>query len=61
MRLGRVMLLVVGITISTLFLIWWVRFHRVPTLRFTFTIGKGGSVDIDWIDLRANHHVGSGT
>jgi hypothetical protein len=55
------MLLIVGITLSTLCLIWWTRFHRLPTLRFTFVIGKGGSVDVDWIDLKANHDDGSGS
>lgn len=52
MRFGFIALMVVGVTVSLLALIWWVRFHRVPTIRISFTVGKGFAVDVDWIDLR---------
>jgi hypothetical protein len=52
MRFGRMALLAVGIALITVAIYWWVRLHRVPTLRFTFVVGKGASVDLDWIDLK---------
>jgi len=52
MRFGRIALLVVGVTTTLLMLIWWGRFHRIPTVRLSFTVGKGFAVDVDWIDLK---------
>ncbi len=52
MRFGRIALLVVSMTVTMMALAWWVRFHRIPTVRISFTVGKGFAVDIDWIDLR---------
>jgi hypothetical protein len=52
MRFGRVALVVVAITLMTIALYWWVSLRRIPTLRFTFVVGKGGTIDVDWIDLR---------
>ncbi len=51
-RFGRVALVVVAITLMTMAIYWWVRLRRIPTLRFTFVLGKGASLDLDWIDLR---------
>lgn len=52
LRFGRVALVVVAITLMTMAIYWWVRLHRIPTLRFTFVLGKGATLDIDWLDLK---------
>jgi len=57
MRFGRVALAVVSLTLTLLMLIWWTRFHRLPTVRVSFTVGKGFAIDVDWIDLRPTLNV----
>jgi hypothetical protein len=43
--------LVLGVVVGVLFMYWWVRIRRVPTVRVSYTLGKGRDVDIEWIDL----------
>ena len=44
-------LILLGLTV------WWIYDRRVPTVRVSYTLGKGRSVDIDWINLRdSNGH-----
>ena len=52
LRFGRAAFIVVGLTVSLIALIWWVRFHRIPTLRISYTLGKGLDAQTDWLDLR---------
>ena len=52
LRFGRVALVVVAITVMTMAIYWWVRLRRIPTLRFTFVLGKGATLDLDWLELR---------
>ena len=52
LRFGRVALVVVAITMMTMAIYWWVRLRRIPTLRFTFVLGKGATLDLDWLELR---------
>lgn len=52
MKLGQTIILFMVVMIGGLMLVWWVRWHRLPTLRLSYTIGKGGDLGLDWIDLR---------
>jgi hypothetical protein len=52
MRYRRLALIVVAISLMTLAVYWWVRVRRIPTLRFTFILGKGATLDIVWLDLK---------
>ncbi len=51
-RFVRVALAILGITVTLAVVIWWVRYHRLPTLRISYTVGRGFAVDLDWIDVR---------
>ena len=37
---------------GTLAIVWWTRNRRIPTLKFSYTPGKGESIELDWIQLR---------
>lgn len=52
MKIGRYLTLIAGILLGTLAVVWWVRVRKLPTVRFSYTLGKGRDVDIDWIELR---------
>lgn len=52
MRFGYVALVVVAITLATILLLLVARYRRIPTVRFGYTIGKGGHISLDWIRLK---------
>ena len=53
LRFGRSAFIVVGLTVAFVALVWWVRFHRIPTVRVSYTLGRGLDAETDWLDLRA--------
>jgi len=44
----------IAVVLTVLFAVWWFIYRRIPTLKVTYTVGRGGQVDLDWIDLRQN-------
>lgn len=48
----RFSLLILGVVVGVMLLRWYLNGQRLPTLRFSYTLGKGGGVDWDWIELR---------
>ncbi len=52
MKFGRYLLVTLGAALGALLVVWWVYYRKVPTLRFSYTLGQGRDVDIEWIELR---------
>jgi hypothetical protein len=45
-------LLILGAVIGALVVVWLVYYRRIPTLRVSYTLGKGRDVSLDWIELK---------
>ena len=45
--------LVLGVVLGVAFVVWWMRIRQLPTLRVSYTLGKGRDVAIEWIDLKS--------
>lgn len=45
-------MMILGATLGTLLVVWYVRVRKLPTVRVSYTLGKGQAVDLDWIELR---------
>jgi hypothetical protein len=52
MKWGRVVFATLGVVAGTLLILWWVNGRRVPTLRFSHTLGRGNEVSIEWIQIK---------
>lgn len=48
--LGVVTAIVVAVLVAVW--VWWIRYRKLPTLRVTYTIGKGSEVGLDWIEFK---------
>mgnify|MGYP000296171047 CR=1 FL=1 len=51
-KVGRYALVIFGALLGVLFVLWWTRFRKLPTVRVSYTLGKGRAIDLDWIELR---------
>lgn len=51
MKWGRYLLALLGLTLGALLAYWWMEIRLIPTLRLSHTVGKGNSVELDWIEV----------
>lgn len=52
MKWGQWFLALLGLVLGALLVYWWMEIRLLPTLRVSHTIGKGNSVELDWIEVR---------
>lgn len=52
MKWGRFALATLGLFTGALLMVWWMNDRRIPTLRFSHTLGRGSEVGIDWIEIK---------
>ena len=52
MRTLKIVLFALGALIGALVIAWLVVTRRIPTLRVSYTLGKGYDVSLDWIRLQ---------
>jgi hypothetical protein len=50
MKIGRVFMLI-GLALGTFVAFWLLSQRRIPTLRVSYTLGRGREVSLDWIEL----------
>lgn len=50
MRLGRIVL-ILGAVLGAFVAFWLISQRRIPTLRVSYTLGRGREVSLDWIEL----------
>jgi hypothetical protein len=51
MKIGRWLTVIVGAALGAAAIVWWVRYRQIPTVRVSYTLGKGREVELDWIQL----------
>jgi len=50
MRIGRIVF-VLGAALGAFVAFWLISQRRIPTLRVSYTLGRGREVSLDWIEL----------
>jgi len=48
----RILVLIIGAAMGALLVIWLLNGRRIPSLRFSHTLGGDSRVDIEWIQIR---------
>jgi hypothetical protein len=51
-RWWRLVLIIIGSAMGAFVVVWWISDRRVPTLRFSHTIGRGNDVNVEWIRIK---------
>lgn len=51
-RWWQVLLAIIAAIAGVFLVAWWLNDRRVPTLRFSHTLGRGNDVSIEWIQIK---------
>jgi hypothetical protein len=49
---ARYMILLLGVIVGAAVAIWLIQNRRIPTLRVSYTLGKGREISLDWLELK---------
>lgn len=52
MKWWRLFAILLGAIVGALVVVWWIYDRRLPTMRYSYTVGKGSSVGLEWIELK---------